>query len=75
MQDYVAGRIPTARLLDEAWAACQTAEKDGMRSGLLGQASETQSTKPNMPDLEELDDDEVNRLYHATLKKIAADSR
>ena len=72
IKDYIAGRIPTARLLDEAWAACQAAEKDAMRASVLGQI--TNDEGPGEPNLEELDDTEVDRLYNATMKKIAVDS-
>ena len=72
MRDYIAGRIPTARLLDQAWAACQLEETDAMRSSVLRQV-ET-GTQTSALDLESLDDSEVDRLYHSTLKKITADS-
>jgi hypothetical protein len=50
MRDYIAGRIPTARQLDEAWSACQTAERNAMRSGLLQQITEPDDTQhpPNL---------------------------
>jgi len=54
MQDYIAGRIPTARLLDDAWTACRTEEKNVMRTSVLSQI-ETDS-EPTAPDLESLDD-------------------
>jgi len=73
MQSYIAERIPTARLLDEAWAACQVEEKNVLRAGVLQQV-ET-GVEPATPDLESLDDQEVDLLYHGTLRKIAADSR
>jgi hypothetical protein len=38
IQDYVAGRIPTAHLLDQAWDACQAAEKDALRSTFLARS-------------------------------------
>ena len=73
MHDYIAGRIPTARLLDEGWAACQAEEKNVMRASVLGQIDH--ETEPNAPDLESLDDTEVERLYRETRRKIASDSR
>ena len=73
MQTYVASRIPTARLLDEAWAACQAEEKNVMRASVLGQIDD--KTEPTAPDLESLDDAEVERLYRETRRKIASDSR
>lgn len=72
MREYIAGRIPTARLLDEAWAACQTDEKDVTRANVLQQVEE--EAQASALDLESLDDSEVDRLYHSTLKKIATDS-
>jgi hypothetical protein len=74
MQDYIAGRIPTARLLDEAWAACQAAEKDALRSGLLQQVSEPDDTQ-HAPNLDGLSDEAIDSLYHRTLRKMAEDSR
>jgi hypothetical protein len=47
IQDYVAGRIPTARLLGEAWNACQAAEKDALRSTLFGPVPSQSLRKPN----------------------------
>ena len=75
MESYVAGRIPTAKLLDEAWIACQAAEKDALRVGLLQQVREPEQAQSGAPDLDALQDDEIDRLYHGTLRKIAADSR
>jgi len=64
--------IPTGRLLDEAWAACRSEEKNGMRANVLGQLQN--ATEANVMDLDSLDDVEVDRLYHSTLRKIAAGS-
>jgi hypothetical protein len=74
MQEYIAGRIPTARLLDEAWAACQAAERDALRSGLLRQVSEPDYTQ-HAPNLDGLTDEAIDSLYHRTLRKMAEDSR
>jgi hypothetical protein len=73
MRSYVAGRIPTARLLDEAWACCQADERDAMRASVLGQVCNDEPS--SAPDLDNLSDDDVDRLYHGTLRKIAANSR
>jgi hypothetical protein len=70
--DYVAGHIPTARLLDEAWAACHGAEKDFMRSTLFGQAQPSELEQP--PDLDSLTDAEINKLYTGALKKNAVEA-
>ena len=53
VQQYVAGRIPTARLLDEAWRACHEAERETTRGAVLAQVS-TQSAQPE--DLDGLTD-------------------
>jgi hypothetical protein len=74
LQDYVAGRIPTARLLDEAWAACQSAEKDSLRSALFGQVTPSQTGVETQPDLDSLSDTEINRLYGSALKKNAIEA-
>jgi hypothetical protein len=73
IQDYVAGRIPTARLLDEAWAACQVAEKDALRSTLFGQL-EAQPEREQQPDLDSLSDAEINKLYTRALRKNAVEA-
>ena len=72
IQEYVAGRIPTARLLDEAWAACQAAEQDALRSALFGQV--TSSDPERQPDLESLSDTEINRLYSGALRRNAVEA-
>ena len=72
MQSYVAGRIPTVRLLDEAWAACQAQERDATRSGLLQQFSKPDDAQ-EAPNLDGLSDEAIDSLYHRTLRKIAED--
>jgi hypothetical protein len=72
IQDYVAGRIPTARLLDQAWDACQAAEKDALRSALFGQV--TTSEVEQQPDLDSLSDMEINKLYTGALRKNAVEA-
>jgi hypothetical protein len=73
IQEYVAGRIPTARLLDEGWAACQAAEKDVLRSTLFGQVTPSQ-TELQQPDLDSLSDTEINKLYTGALRKNAVEA-
>jgi hypothetical protein len=73
IQEYVAGRIPTARLLDEAWAACQAAEKDALRSTLFGQVT-PQPEREQQPDLDNLSDSEINKLYTGALRKNAVEA-
>jgi hypothetical protein len=72
IQEYVAGRIPTARLLDEAWSACQAAEKDALRSTLFGQAQPSQTER--QPDLDSLTDQQIDNLYNSALRKNAVDA-
>ena len=72
MRSYIAGRIPTARLLDEAWAACQADEKNVLRNTVLQQVEEGEDKTPN---LDSLSDEEVQTLYRGTMRKIAAESR
>jgi hypothetical protein len=73
IQDYVAGRIPTARLLDQAWDACQAAEKDALRSTLFGQVT-PQPEQDQQPDLDSLSDTEINKLYTGALRKNAVEA-
>jgi len=75
MRQYIANRIPTARLLDMAWAACQEAEKDATRSGVLGQLNEQTVPEDAAKRLDELDDASVDRLYHQTLREYAVSAR
>lgn len=74
MQSYVAGRIPTARLLDEAWAACQATEKDALRDSVMQGLGGTEETRSSVPDLDGLSDEEIETLYHRTLKQVATDT-
>jgi hypothetical protein len=73
LQDYVAGRIPTARLLDEGWAACQAAEKDHLRSALFGQVN-PQSELEQQSSLDDLSDNQIDSLYHKALRKNAVEA-
>lgn len=73
LRDYVADRIPNARLLDEAWKACQAEERDALRSGLLSQLSGPEPQAPTEDDLNELSDDQVKELYGSTRRQIAKD--
>lgn len=73
MQSHLAGRIPTVTLLDTAWAVCQAAEKDAMRSAVLGQTSEPEQVAE--PDLDRLSDEEIGALYHRTLRRMAEDAK
>jgi len=55
------------------WVACQAEEKNVMRASVLSQIDD--ETETRTPDLESLDDAEVERLYRETRRKIASDSR
>jgi hypothetical protein len=74
MREYIAGRIPTIKLLNEAWAACQAVERDVMRSGILQQATGAEEARPSAPDLDGLSDEEVDGVYHRILRKKDCDS-
>lgn len=73
MQSYLAGRIPTAPLLDAAWQACQQNEKDALRSVVLRQTSEPAQVAG--PDLDRLSDAEIDSLYHGTLQRVAQEAK
>ncbi len=74
LRQYVAGRIPNARLLDEAWKACLGEERDGLRSGLLNQFRPEQPSVPSDEDIEDLSDDAVRDLYQRTRRHITRDA-
>jgi hypothetical protein len=71
IQEYVANRIPTAHLLDEAWAACQAAEKDSLRSALFGQVP---TDVEQQPDLDSLTDQQIDSLFNSALRKNAVEA-
>ena len=73
IQDHVAGRIPTAKLLDEAWAQCQAAEKDALHSTLFRQVK-PQAELEEQPDLDNLSDQQIDSLYHGALRKNAVEA-
>lgn len=72
LHGYIAGRIPTARLLDEAWKACQEQERSNLAEAVL---SGMQFAEESHDDLEPLSDEEVDQLYRATMRKVATDWR
>jgi hypothetical protein len=72
LESYCAGRIPTARLLDEAWSACQAAEKDALRSTLFGQVQPSQAEL--QPNLDDLTDQQIDSLYRGALRKNAVEA-
>lgn len=73
MRSYLAGRIPTAPLLDAAWAACQRDEQDQIRSAVWRQTSEPEQV--GEPDLDRLSDEEIGALYHRTQRHIAQEAK
>jgi hypothetical protein len=74
LRHYVAGRFLTLELLNAAWKACQEFERDALRSGILGQVQPA-GDQAQQVDLDSLSDEEVNNLYHRTLRTIATDFR
>ncbi len=75
MREYIANRIPTARLLDMAWTACQENTRDSTRSGIFDQLNTEQTPVDQSKRLDDLDDASVDRLYHQTLRQYAATAR
>jgi hypothetical protein len=69
MKSYVAGRVPTLRLLDAAWVARQSEEKDVTRQSVLSQLNP--STQPTEQNIDDLSDDEVANLYNSTRRHIS----
>jgi hypothetical protein len=61
-------------LLDRAWQACQAAEKDALRSALFGQVTPGQNEVSQQPDLDDLSDQEINRLYTSALRTNAVEA-
>jgi hypothetical protein len=68
---YVAGRPLTLNLLDAAWTACQASERRFERGELLNSIEQRQQTPPTPAEIDSLKDDEVERLYHSSLKAYA----
>jgi hypothetical protein len=73
LRNYCGGRFVTVALLDAAWEECKRAERDAMRSSLIGQvSSETAETPEASPSsLDRLDDAGIDSLYHSTLREYA----
>jgi hypothetical protein len=67
IKNFVAARPITIPMLFQAWRDCQKEEQRGFSSVLLQSATAEQ----RQPSLDELDDRQVDQLYHNTLKHIA----
>jgi hypothetical protein len=67
---HCAGRPVTLGLLQSAWSACQAAEQRSVRSELLSPLRE-QDQPPTELELNGLSDDQVDRLYHQSLRAYA----
>jgi hypothetical protein len=68
---HVAGRPVTIELLQSAWAACQRAEQSYARQEVLAQAQGPESRPVSARELEGLSDEEVDSLYHRSLRQYA----
>jgi hypothetical protein len=67
---YCGGRPLTLMLLQAAWAACQASEAKHERGELLSHYERSQDTAPpSAKDLDNMSDDEVDRLYKASLRE------
>ena len=76
IQNYAAGRPLTLTLVGSAWAACKESEKRYQRGELLEQYQRREETAPpTQMELDAMDDDEVNRLYRASLREYVRSIR
>ena len=77
MKEHIAGRFVTIALLDAAWRAVQTAEKDALRSGLLNGPAESSENVQRSEEMnfDNLSDEEIARLKTATLHEYARQQR
>jgi len=67
---YCGGRPMTLMLLQAAWAACQASEAKHERGEILGHYERPPETAPpTAKDLDNMSDDEVDRLYKASLRE------
>jgi hypothetical protein len=70
MQRHCAGRPVTLALLQTAWAACQKHEGNYARQEIISQVRpETQP--PTERELDALQDNEIDALYHSSLRALA----
>jgi hypothetical protein len=68
---YAASRPLTLTLLTQAWRACQQNEQRLERGELLTAYQRPEDTPPTERELDALQDNEVETLYHASLRKYA----
>lgn len=76
IQRYCAGRPMTIQLLQSAWAACQENERRSQRGELLSQWQQPEEeAPPTQKEIDALDDDAVDKLYHQSLAAYSAQVR
>ena len=68
---FAGNRPLTLPLLQQAWKACQQNERRHERGELLNAVEQRQQTPPTPAEIDALRDDEVERLYHESLKAYA----
>lgn len=72
---FAAGRPLTVGLLQQAWAACQRNEASHERNELLGFNQQQEAEAPTQNELDALDDQSLDRLYHDSLRHYAKTTR
>jgi hypothetical protein len=68
---YAAGRPLHPPLLQQAWAACQANEIKHERGQVLGQFQRHETEPPTVKEIDALDDDQVDELFHSSLRAYA----
>jgi len=68
---YCAGRPLAIALLQQAWAACQRNEAMHERNEMLGVKQQAETQASSTKELNALDDQSVDRLYHDNLQQCA----
>jgi hypothetical protein len=68
LQDFAAGRPLTLRMLEHGWQLCKKAEADEARGLVLSSLNEPE---PSPQNLDTLGDQEIDSLYHKTLREWA----
>jgi hypothetical protein len=72
---YSGSRPLTLALLQQGWAACKANELRHDHSEALRPLRQRETQAPTQPELDELDDSQVDSLYHASLRQYANDIR
>ena len=72
---FAGNRPLTIPLLQEAWKNLKAHERRHERGELLNSIEQRQQTPPTPAEIDELKDDEVERLYHQSLKAYAEQFR